>query len=83
MDVIAQCFGPSTPSSDILPQNKEYYKTWLAHDIDELKAKQKESRTKYYNKNKELKRRNQQESPTTDEDTLSMYMELFKQILNT
>ena len=39
-----------------LKHNKEYYKTWLAsQDIDELKAKQRESRIKYYNKKKQLK----------------------------
>ena len=39
-----------------LKHNKEYYKTWLAsQDIDELKAKQRESRIKYYNKKKQSK----------------------------
>ena len=39
-----------------LKHNQEYYKAWLAsQDIDELKAKQRESRIKYYNKKKQLK----------------------------
>ena len=37
-----------------LRHNKDYYKTWLAsQDIDELKARQRESRIKYYNKKKQ------------------------------
>ena len=37
-----------------LKHNKEYYKTWLAsQDIAELKARQRESRIKYYNKKKQ------------------------------
>ena len=67
-----------------LEQNREYYPTWLASkDINEFKAKQKETQRKYHNKKRELTRLKQQESETTDEDKVAMCMELFNEIFKT
>ena len=64
-----------------LSKNKEYYPTWLAsQDINDFKARQKEAHAKYYKKQKELKRL-QQESQTTDEDKIAKYTELFNEVL--
>ena len=69
---------------DRLQKNKEYYPTWLASkDVDDFKARQKEAHAKYYKKQKELKRLQKQESETTDEDKVAIYMELFNEIFKT
>ena len=65
-------------------QTKEHYPTWLASkDINEFKATQKETQRKYHNKKRELKRLKQQESETTDEDKVAIYMEVFNEIFKT
>ena len=67
-----------------LRQNREYYPTCLASkDMNEFKAKQKETQRKNHNKKRELNRLKQQESETTDEDKVAMYMELFNEIFKT
>ena len=69
---------------DRLQKNREYYPTWLASkDMNEFKAKQKETQKKYHDKKRELKRLQKQESETTDEDKVAIYMELFNEIFNT
>ena len=48
--------------ADILIKRKEYSKKQLeSENIDEIKAKQRESRIKYYNKKKLLKQQEQQD----------------------
>ena len=52
-----------------------------SQDKDELKAKQRESRIKYYNKQKLLKQQQQQEIKLTDEDNkVAIYMDMFDKI---
>jgi hypothetical protein len=45
-----------------------------------FKTRQKEAHAKYYKKQKELKRLKQQESETTDEDKVAIYMEVFNEV---
>ena len=62
-----------------LKNNKEYRKTWLASkDIEELRAKQRESCRRYYHKKKQLKEVQQEPEtiPIEDED-IKKYMDLF------
>ena len=65
-----------------LKNNKEYRKTWLASkDIDELRAKLRESCRRYYHKNQQLKavRQKPETIPIEDED-IKKYMDLFDEI---
>ena len=65
-----------------LKHNKEYRKTWLASkDIEELRAKQRESCKRYYNKKKQLKEEKQEHNTITIEDeNTARYMALFDEI---
>ena len=69
---------------DRLQKNREYYPTWLASkDMNEFKAKQKETQKKYHDKKRELRRLQKQESETTDEDKIAIYMDVFDEIFKT
>ena len=62
---------------DILIKRKEYRKKQIeSENIDEIKARQRESRIKYYNKKK-------QELLTNDEHKIAIYMYMFDKIFKT
>ena len=65
-----------------LKEHREYYKIWLAaQDMDEFKAKQRETQRTYHTKKKELKRLKLQELAATDEDNVAIYVEVFDELL--
>ena len=73
---------------DILIKRKEYRKKQKeSENIDEIKARQRESRIKYYNKQKLLKQQEHQPEPeppvTQDEDKIAVYMDMFNKIFKT
>ena len=68
-----------------LKHNKEYLQTWISSkDIEELRAKRRESCKRYYNKKKLLKESKQEQEPrTSEDDKIAMYMDLFDEIFDT
>ena len=68
-----------------LKHNKEYLQTWIStKDIEELRAKRRESCKRYYNKMKLLKESKQEQEPrTSEDDKIAMYMDLFDEIFDT
>ena len=68
-----------------LKHNKEYLQTWISSkDIEELRAKRRESCKRYYNKKKLLKESKQEQEPrTSEDDKIALYMDLFDEIFDT
>ena len=68
-----------------LKHNKEYLQTWIStKDIEELRAKRRESCKRYYNKKKLLKESKQeQELITSEDEQTALYMDLFDEIFDT
>ena len=67
-----------------LKHNKEYLQTWVStKDIEELRAKRRESCKRYYNKMKLLKESKQEQEPrTSEDDKTALFLDLFDEIFD-